>query len=50
MKKLIYALLLLCLVFGLAACGGQKTLDVDVEQLLDDMAAKVQWKDDDHEQ
>ncbi len=45
MKKLIYALLLLCLVFGLAACGGQKTLDVDVEQLLDDMAAKVQWKE-----
>ena len=45
MKKLVYAILLVCLVFGLAACGGAKALDVDVEQLLSDMAAKVGWKD-----
>lgn len=45
MKKLIYTILLFCLVFGLAACGGAKALDVDVEQLLSDMAAKVGWKD-----
>lgn len=45
MKKLVYAVLLFCLVFGLAACGGAKALDVDVEQLLSDMATKVGWKD-----
>jgi len=45
MKKLVYAILLFCLVFGLAACGGAKALDVDVEQLLSDMATKVGWKD-----
>lgn len=45
MKKLVYAILLVCLVFGLAACGGAKALDVDVEQLLSDMATKVGWKD-----
>lgn len=45
MKKLVYAILLFCLVFGLAACGGTKALDVDVEQLLSDMATKVGWKD-----
>ncbi|HZW49495.1 MAG TPA: DUF4358 domain-containing protein [Bacillota bacterium] len=45
MKKFFYAILLLCLLFGLTACGGEKTLEVNVEQLLSDMAAKVQWKD-----